>query len=98
MEEVLIRTCADFAIPTKRVPGLTGVWTNPEASTSHVGTAASAVQRSEASQPGNATEAKLAAIGIHISRFVTSHGFALNVNTDLSFFNLIIPAASRRSP
>ncbi len=28
LEEVLIRTCADFAIPTKRVPGLTGVWTN----------------------------------------------------------------------
>src|SRR5277367_226132 len=27
LEEVLIRTCADFAIPTKRVPGLTGVWT-----------------------------------------------------------------------
>ena len=31
LEEVLIRTCADFAIPTKRVPGLTGVWTTPEA-------------------------------------------------------------------
>src|ERR1022692_3698602 len=29
LEEVLIRTCADFAIPTKRSPGLTGVWTNP---------------------------------------------------------------------
>src|SRR5271166_284185 len=29
LEEVLIRTCADFAIPTKRVPGLTGVWTDP---------------------------------------------------------------------
>src|SRR5437588_5444107 len=29
LEEVLIRTCADFAIPTKRVPGLTGVWTAP---------------------------------------------------------------------
>jgi lipoyl(octanoyl) transferase len=28
LEEVLIRTCADFAIPTKRVPGLTGVWTD----------------------------------------------------------------------
>lgn len=34
---------------------------------------------------------KVAAIGVHIARWVTTHGFALNVNTDLSFFNLIIP-------
>lgn len=75
LEEVLIRTCADFSIPTKRICGLTGVWTDVE---QH--------------------EAKLAAIGVHISRFVTSHGFALNANTDLSYFNLIIPCGITTKP
>jgi lipoate-protein ligase B len=36
------------------------------------------------------TEGKIAAIGVHIKRWVTTHGFALNVNTDLSFYNWII--------
>lgn len=35
-------------------------------------------------------EGKIAAIGVHIKRWVTTHGFALNVNTDLSFFDFII--------
>jgi lipoyl(octanoyl) transferase len=36
-------------------------------------------------------ERKICAIGLHCSRWVTSHGFALNVNNDLSIFDLIIP-------
>jgi lipoate-protein ligase B len=63
LEEVLIRTLADFEIEAYRLEGLTGVHTK---------------------------DGKIAAIGVHIKRWVTTHGFALNVNTDLSFFDLII--------
>jgi len=63
LEEVLMRTMADFGIEAFRIPGLTGMHTE---------------------------RGKVAAIGVHIARWVTTHGFALNVNTDLSFFNLII--------
>lgn len=63
IEEVLIRTMADYGIEAFRIERLTGVHT---------------------------TEGKIAAIGVHIKRWVTTHGFALNVNTDLSYFNWII--------
>jgi lipoyl(octanoyl) transferase len=103
LEEVLIRTSADFAIPTKRIPGLTGVWTNPNPLSSR------AEQDDSKNRPAQSrdllladattnAESKLAAIGIHISRFVTSHGFALNVNTDLTYFNLIIPCGITTKP
>jgi lipoyl(octanoyl) transferase len=93
LEEVLMRTCADFGIATKRAKGLTGVWTDDIASRARV------FSRAENDANENeSSEAKLAAIGVHISRLVTSHGFALNVNTDLSYFDLIIPCGITAKP
>jgi lipoyl(octanoyl) transferase len=74
LEETLIRTCGDLGVPTQRVPGLTGVWTQQEPT------------------------AKIAAIGVHISRAVTSHGFALNVTTNLEYFKMIVPCGISDKP
>jgi lipoyl(octanoyl) transferase len=103
LEEVLIRTSADFAIETKRIAGLTGVWTNPMPLSSRAEESDSKNRSLESrdllfADTAANVEAKLAAIGIHISRSVTSHGFALNVNTDLSYFNLIIPCGITTKP
>jgi lipoyl(octanoyl) transferase len=114
LEEVLIRTCAEFGIPAKRIPGLTGVWTGEDTGRPseskmteggvdgaslpgkhHGGTG---VLARSFEQSSNRNESKIAALGVHISRGVTSHGLALNVNNDLSFFNLIIPCGITSKP
>ena len=98
LEEVLIRTCADFRIPAERVPGLTGVWTSSE--TTNVGGGTGVLARPDQAHIvcNDEEQAKIAALGVHISRSVTSHGFALNVNTDLSFFDLIVPCGIANRP
>jgi lipoyl(octanoyl) transferase len=93
LEEVLMRTCGDFGIPTKRVAGLTGVWTESARVVSGLRPECGSETRYHAT-----AEAKIAALGVHISRSVTSHGFALNVNTDLSYFNLIVPCGITAKP
>jgi lipoate-protein ligase B len=64
LEQIIIKTLADFGISAGTVEKMTGVWVG---------------------------DAKIAAIGVKISRGVAYHGFALNVNTDLSYFDYIVP-------
>ncbi|MFA6540078.1 MAG: lipoyl(octanoyl) transferase LipB [Bacteroidota bacterium] len=64
LEEVIIRTLAEYSIVGNRESEFTGVWVRDE---------------------------KIAALGVKVNKWVTMHGFALNVNTDLSYFDRIIP-------
>ena len=68
LEEVMIRTVAEYGITAGRIEGLSGTWVD-----------------------GN----KIGAIGVRMARWVTSHGMALNVNTDLRYFDLIVPCGIR---
>ncbi len=85
LEEVMIRAAGDFGVVATREAGKTGVWVAPGEKLTQ---SAPSAQRS---QSGESTTEKLGAIGVHISRWVTSHGFAYNVSTDLRFFDLIVP-------
>jgi lipoyl(octanoyl) transferase len=79
MEEALIRLCANYGVVTGRISGRTGVWT----------AASSGASGAQSSPSGQ--EKKIAAIGVHVSRGITSHGFAFNLSTDLRDFQWIIP-------
>ena len=77
MEEALIRLCGGFGVRAGRIPGLTGVWCGPADGSPLVEI--------------SGQERKVAAIGIHVARGITSHGFAFNLTTDLRDFELIVP-------
>jgi lipoyl(octanoyl) transferase len=70
LEEVIIKTIAEYGLQGERSKGETGVWIEPGVA---------------------GRERKICAMGIRCSRWITMHGFALNVNTDLSYFENIIP-------
>lgn len=89
LEEAMIRTTTDFGIASKRVAGRTGVWVDVPCNERHVSDTREVEQVEEVENGED--EEKLAAIGVHISRWVTSHGFAYNVSTDLRYFDLIVP-------
>ena len=69
LEEVIIRTIAEYGLKGERSVGETGVWLDV----------------------GKPYARKICALGVKTSRWVTMHGFGLNVNTDLRYFEYIIP-------
>ena len=69
LEEVIIRTIAEYGLIGERSPGETGVWFDV----------------------GKPYARKICALGVKASRWITIHGFALNVNTDMKYFDYIIP-------
>jgi len=73
LEEVIIRTIADYGLKGSRSEGETGVWMDV----------------------GTPFARKICALGVRTSRWVTMHGFALNVNTNLGYFDHIIPCGIR---
>jgi len=76
LEEALIAVCSDLGVTTARIPGRSGVW----------------LQASPSTVSGDLkSERKIAAIGIRVSRGVTMHGFALNCDVDLSWYERFVP-------
>ncbi|RIV22254.1 lipoyl(octanoyl) transferase LipB [Fibrisoma montanum] len=75
LEEAIILTLADYGLSAGRIDGLTGVWLDADDGTGQAGP----------------NPRKICAMGVKASRWVTMHGFALNVNTDLSYFGHIVP-------
>ncbi|HEX4030302.1 MAG TPA: lipoyl(octanoyl) transferase LipB [Terracidiphilus sp.] len=90
MEEALIRVCGDYGVAAGRICKLTGVWCGLPAG--HAGTDCAAAPQSVSGGR------KICAIGIHVARGVTSHGFAFNVRTDLRDFMLINPCGITDRP
>ncbi|MCE5276446.1 MAG: lipoyl(octanoyl) transferase LipB [Planctomycetaceae bacterium] len=80
LEETLIRLLGRFGIEAFRRKGLTGVWALGQ----------SPLSREKPRETGD-SPCKIAAIGVAVSRWVTYHGFALNVDPNLAHFDLIVP-------
>ena len=76
LEEAVIKTLAEYNIIGGRVEGFTGVWLDVD---------------KDNPQDQFWNPRKICALGVKTSRWVTMHGLALNVNTDLSYFGNIIP-------
>jgi lipoyl(octanoyl) transferase len=86
MEEALIRFCGVYGVVAGRICGLTGVWCGLDG------------VDCRKDDPQSAKGRKIGAIGIHVSRGITSHGFAFNITTDPRDFMLINPCGITDRP
>jgi lipoyl(octanoyl) transferase len=82
LERVMIASLAEWDVRARTIEGLTGVWVANNRDTP--GSRAEEVSRSGGAR-------KIGSIGIHVSRGVTTHGLAVNVNNDLQPFEWIVP-------
>jgi len=94
LERAMIAALADRGVAAQVFDGLTGVWTAgappvPLGSPGPEGALVAARDPELASRPGAAR--KVGSIGIHVSRGVTTHGLAVNVNNDLQPFEWVVP-------
>jgi lipoyl(octanoyl) transferase len=79
LEEAMIRTCAEFGVTAVRVEGRSGAW----------------VREGETGPGTGVADRKVGAIGARVARGVTMHGFALNCDCDLSWYDRIVPCGIR---
>lgn len=94
LERVMIGALAAHAVPAQVFDGLTGVWTagRPPVPIGAPGPEGTEVAARDADLAGRDQEArKIGSIGIHLSRGVSTHGLAVNVNNDLQPFEWVVP-------
>jgi lipoyl(octanoyl) transferase len=86
LEQVAIAALAEHGVQAETIKDLTGVWTegNPP-------TAGRRAENGPIAPVSGPSAAKIGSIGVHVSRGVTSHGLAINVNNDLQPFDWIVP-------
>ena len=92
IEEALIRLSIGYGVRAGRIRGLTGVWCGSTGNREQGSGISSMTGENMHNQTDSVESArKIAAIGIHVARGITTHGFAFNLSTDLDDFSLIVP-------
>jgi lipoyl(octanoyl) transferase len=93
LEEAMIMTCAEFGVTAERVEGRSGAWIAGTQAAARAGPQKNGPQKNSTQK--NSEDRKVGAIGARVARGVTMHGFALNCDCDLSWFDRIVPCGIR---